>query len=43
MWRCGLVVDTWLGDQEVSGSSPGCARSTLEKALYMHFLTPTLV
>ena len=29
MWRCGLVVDTWLWDQKVSGSSPGCARSTL--------------
>ena len=29
VWRWGLVVDTWLQDQEVSGSSPGCARSTL--------------
>ena len=29
MWRCSLVVDTWLPDQEVPGSSPGCARSTL--------------
>ena len=27
-WRQGLVVDTWLWDQEVPGSSPGCARST---------------
>ena len=26
--RCGLVVDTWPPDQEVPGSSPGCARST---------------
>ena len=29
LWRRGLVVDTWLWDQEVPGSSPGCARSTL--------------
>ena len=28
-WRCGLVVDTWLRDQKVPDSSPGCARSTL--------------
>ena len=27
--RCGLVVDTWPRDQEVPGSSPSCARSTL--------------
>ena len=27
--RRGLVVDTWLRDQEVPGSSPGSARSTL--------------
>ena len=27
MWRRGQVVDTWL--PEVSGSSPGCAMSTL--------------
>ena len=26
---CGLVVDTWLQDRKVPGSSPGCARSTL--------------
>ena len=26
---CGLVVDPWLWDQEVLGSSPGYARSTL--------------
>ena len=26
---CGIVVDTWLRDQKVPGSSPGCARSTL--------------
>ena len=25
-WRCGLVVDIWLRDQEVPGSSPGFAR-----------------
>ena len=24
-----IVVDTWLWDQGVQGSSPGCARSTL--------------
>ena len=44
VWRCGLVVDTWLRDQKLSGSSPGYARSTLSlgKALYMHFLTPCL-
>ena len=29
LWRCGLVMDTWLQDQEVPGSSPGCARSML--------------
>ena len=29
LWRRGLVGDTWLWDQEVPGSSPGCARSTL--------------
>ena len=29
LWRRGLVVDTWLRDQKVPGSSPGCARSTL--------------
>ena len=29
LWRRGLVVDTWLWDQEVPGSSFGCARSTL--------------
>ena len=29
LWRCGLVVDTWPRDQEVPGSSPGCASSTL--------------
>ena len=29
MWRLGLVVGTWLQDQEVLGSSPGCTRSTL--------------
>ena len=29
MWRCGLVVDTRPRDQEVPGSSPGCARWTL--------------
>ena len=29
MWRCGLVVDTWLRDQKVPGSSPGYAWSTL--------------
>ena len=23
MWRCGLVVDTWLRDHEVPSSSPG--------------------
>ena len=28
-WPCGLAVDIWLRDQEVLGSSPGCARSTL--------------
>ena len=27
--QCDLVVDTWLRDQEVPGSSPGCVRSTL--------------
>ena len=25
----GVVVETWLRDHEVPGSSPGCARSTL--------------
>ena len=29
VWRCGIVVNTWLQDQEVPGSSPGCAMSTL--------------
>ena len=29
VWRCGLVVETWLRDEEVPGSSPGCARSIL--------------
>ena len=29
IWRCGLGVDTWLRDQEVMGSSSGCARSML--------------
>ena len=29
MWHRGLVVGTWLWDQEVVGSSPGCARLTL--------------
>ena len=29
MWRCGLVVDTWLRDQKIPGLSPGCARLTL--------------
>ena len=28
-WEPLLVVDTWLWHQEVPGSSPGCARSTL--------------
>ena len=28
-WRCGLVVDTWIRNQKVPGSSPGYARSTL--------------
>ena len=27
--RCGIVVDTWLRDKKVPGSSPGCATSTL--------------
>ena len=38
VWRRGLVVDTWLWDQEVPGSSLGCARL----CLYMHFLTPLM-
>ena len=25
LWRRGLVIDTWLWDQEVPGSSTGCA------------------
>ena len=29
MWRRCLVVDTWLWDQEVSGSSPGYTRLTM--------------
>ena len=29
LWRRDLVVDTWLWGQEVPGSSPGCAGSTL--------------
>ena len=29
VWRCSLVLDTWLPDQKVPGSSPGYARSTL--------------
>ena len=29
LWRYGLVVDTWLRDQEISGSSSDCARWTL--------------
>ena len=29
LWRRGLLVDTWLRDQKVPGSSPGCARLTL--------------
>ena len=28
-WRCGLVVDTWLRDQKVPGSSLGYARPML--------------
>ena len=28
-WHCGLVVDTWLRDRKILGSSPGCARLTL--------------
>ena len=28
VWRPGLVEDTWLWDQEVLSSSPGCDRST---------------
>ena len=29
IWRRGLVVETWLQDQEVLCSTPSCARSTL--------------
>ena len=29
VWRRGLVVDPWLWEKEVWGSSPGCARSML--------------
>ena len=29
MWPCGLVVNTWLWDQDVPGLSPGRPRSTL--------------
>ena len=44
-WRCGLVVDTWLRDHEVPGSSPGYARSTLspwERLFTCIFLTPLM-
>ena len=40
-WCCDLVVDTWLQDQNVPCSSPGCAMSTFEfsrKVLY--FISP---
>ena len=43
--RCGLVVDTWLRDQKVPGSSPGYARSTLspwERLFTCIFLTPLM-
>ena len=40
VWYYGLVVDTWLRDQEVSGSSPGCARSTLSPWLFTCLSSP---
>ena len=45
VWRCGLVVDTWLRDQKVPGSSPGYARPTLspwERLFTCIFLTPLM-
>ena len=42
--RCGLVEHTWLLDQKVPGSSPGCARSLgLWEGSLHAFLHPTPV
>ena len=37
MWRPDLVLDKWLQDQEITGLSPGCARSMLSP--WERFLT----
>ena len=39
-WRCCLVIDSWLWDQGVPDSSPGCARSTLSPWERLFTLSP---